>query len=537
LPVDRLLSNAYREFCRSRSWEPRTLLYEGLDELDESLSKREPALLILDLPTAYGKTTITPALAQTLFGSDGLFSRIIHVLPMRSIADQLGADVKKIVPQEMVAIQHLGSHGSPFFAKKIVIITLDSFVLNFFKAPAVELPKLIKYDIAHFEFPRGMIYSSLVIFDEFHLFSPLGTQEQSVKSLTSAIYAVTTLSSAGLPVIVMTATIPEKLKQLLKSKINSAGVEVIDKVYATGVDKKFDEEQQKKCITIRIENGTRIKELCKQHLEKNDKVMVVFNTPKKAVEAYYSLSEYNPILLHGNLPEGKRWERMELLDTIEKTPRLLIATQVVESGLNLSFDALITEACPADRLIQRAGRVARAKGHDIGRIYFLEPQVGEEYPYSETLVERTLKRLKTEPKLSKEMIDSVYSDENVSPNADFWRTLSFLDLFPKFGGNYAKKALEAYRGFTDAFGIVNGYMNNNICKDMAIGLSEREAKKELVAHRKLVKNEKGSDVSKMELNEVLYQGCISIQLLARGCDGIVICDFDPEVGYLGCTNR
>lgn len=40
----------------------------------------------------------------------------------------------------------------------------------------------------------------------------------------------------------------------------------------------------------------------------------------------------------------------------------MISTQVIEAGLDRSFDVLVTEAAPASALIQRAGRVARYGG-------------------------------------------------------------------------------------------------------------------------------------------------------------------------------
>ena len=40
-------------------------------------------------------------------------------------------------------------------------------------------------------------------------------------------------------------------------------------------------------------------------------------------------------------------------------PRLAIATQTCEQSLDIDADLLVTDACPADVLLQRAGRVQR----------------------------------------------------------------------------------------------------------------------------------------------------------------------------------
>jgi CRISPR-associated endonuclease/helicase Cas3 len=521
---------SYRQFCERKRWEPRRLIHEGLNELDEKIAKNEPALLMLDLPTAYGKTSVTQALAKA-FPND-IFSRIIHVLPMRSICDQLGKEVRNCVGDSVVGIQHLGSPGSPFFAKRVVITTLDTFVLNFFKASAPELPKIFRQNIAHFEFPRGMIYSSLVIFDEFHLFSPLGTEEYVSKSLTSSMVAIMSLLQAGVPTIVMTATMPEKLKQLLADEVRSIGAHFIDKMYTENSSDDFGRRKKKiDCSTI---DSSIVKDRVVRDLEKGRKVLMVYNTPRKAVEQYHSLKQYSPVLLHGNLPEGKRKERMGLLDGMEKTPRLLIATQVVESGLNLSFDVLVTEACPADRLIQRAGRVARAKGHDKGKVRVIEPHEGQSLPYSEELTERTVKEIREGATLTRDLINRVYDKVEVRLDDNMKKAISLLDFLPVLGPQDAKRALEAFRGFTNAFGITAGFMESEVSYDMAVGLSEYEARKELLAHSKVVKD--GNPTS-LENNErrILNAPSLSIAMMIDKYDGVVICPFDPDTGYLGCN--
>lgn len=98
----------------------------------------------------------------------------------------------------------------------------------------------------------------------------------------------------------------------------------------------------------------------------------VRNTVDDAIAAYEHLRAGAPAgvhvdLFHARYAAGDRWRReTEVLARFGKhsTPedrhgRILVATQVVESSLDLDFDYLCADLCPMDLLIQRAGRLQR----------------------------------------------------------------------------------------------------------------------------------------------------------------------------------
>ncbi len=323
---------------------------------------------------------------------------------MRSIADQLGNKIKSDLKQKdnageknyseneiekKIAIQHLGLQGSPYFAKRVVITTLDTFVLNFYKMPVREFSKALEGGGTHFDFPRAQIYSAFVIFDEFHLFSKLGIGIEDAgsrsKSLTSVLCAIKGLCLSGVPVIVMTATIPKPMKELLVNDMREFGITVIEKVYFKGSDPEFERKRGKRRLDFGTLERSKFPEKCGRLISEGKKVLCVFNTVKSAVNAYYALKDLNPFLIHGKLPEVTRKKRTEEISRgktmSENTPKLAVSTQVIESGVDLSFDVLITEPCPADRLMQRCGRVARDEHSYEGEVLILDNGVALDTTY------------------------------------------------------------------------------------------------------------------------------------------------------------
>jgi CRISPR-associated endonuclease/helicase Cas3 len=61
----------------------------------------------------------------------------------------------------------------------------------------------------------------------------------------------------------------------------------------------------------------------------------------------------------------------------------LVATQVVEVSLDIDYDILLTECAPMDALVQRAGRVNRARRPIKGRVVVFPFEEGSEKVYGE----------------------------------------------------------------------------------------------------------------------------------------------------------
>ncbi len=538
----------YESVCSRLNWESRPAISESLEALEELLQAGEPNVLIMELPTGYGKSAMTLALAEAAIGGNQYFSKVIHVLPMRSIVDDLYKRLidwfKKLkLGAENIGAQHMGHPGSPFFAKRCVIVTLDTFMLNLFKAPAYELAKLLKHNVAHFEFPRGNIYTSMVVFDEFHLFSPMATFKEEAKNLGTAIKAMVLLALTGVPIIIMSATMPNKLVRSIGSELDKYGIKKKEIKYEPLRD-KFEETRSKKKLVLDFRPES-IVDLIVEKTKQKKRVLAVINEVKNAVEIYNALKHLSPLLLHGRLPENVKKRNSEKL----KEAELLIATQVVEAGIDASFDVLISEICPPDRLIQRMGRVARKPGHDEGEVLIVNP-LSERGVYDSDVIKDTLlciKRIsrgdyRPRPEIELELQNimnlEIYGKrEPPRFEEDLMKALEMLDMYPVLDKDIAAEILRTFKGLTDSFGIVAAFDSKDLANsnylDYAVGLSEDMAKRALRRTAKVVRDGKVEELDTNKLNRLLNEPSLSLGLIDRDFEGIVVEEIDKETGYVG----
>jgi CRISPR-associated endonuclease/helicase Cas3 len=133
---------------------------------------------------------------------------------------------------------------------------------------------------------------------------------------------------------------------------------------------------------------------------KNKKVIAICNTVERTQILYRELKKRGDVavyLLHSRFLDGDRANLERKLQTYfgksntgnSSMPTVFIATQVVEVGMDISADILVTEISPIDSLIQRAGRCARWGGK--GEVYVFD--VDKPAPYETDLVKDTKKVL------------------------------------------------------------------------------------------------------------------------------------------------
>lgn len=192
-----------------------------------------------------------------------------------------------------------------------------------------------------------------VILDEVHVYNG------QVRTMTLKL--IERLAALGCRIHIGTATISESLVLHIINALG--GAEKVQQV-------RLSEEQLIKFNRHEVQKSPDEKsgrEIVANAIAAGERVLFVANRVKLAQERYQWAVEEFPgipvLLVHSRY---RRCDRSELEREIYRYnemqgPCLVIATQVVEVSLDISFDRMVTDAAPLDALVQRFGRVHRKR--------------------------------------------------------------------------------------------------------------------------------------------------------------------------------
>jgi CRISPR-associated endonuclease/helicase Cas3 len=378
---------------------PRPGIQALFEEIQLAERNGKSPIVVLEAPTSYGKTEASVALAAWLVKESNLAERLIHVLPLRAIVEESYGVAKdaliRTFPDVAVGAQAmhlLDMEKSPFFLRRLVYTTIDSFVYNLFKLPVAEPDR----DYSHFDIPRYAIYSAFQVFDEAHYFAGDDPPREGIKGYQNRMFAafrasLSALAQGGVPLAIVTATMPMTFIKAVLETISTFNRELVHIKVGVGEYKKlghfkelcvqdrdfFEERRALEALT-RIIDEVDILRLVSDHSSCGDNILIVRNTVNKAVDIYQRLraqGKDDVLLIHGRMTVGDRKRVLEEAKSkLERQACVLISTQIIEAGVNLDFDVIITDAAPMANLIQRIGRVGRRprKQSRIIRAYIVE---------------------------------------------------------------------------------------------------------------------------------------------------------------------
>lgn len=347
---------------------------------------RQGKNIILQAPTGAGKTfaSLWPFYIGWAADESKMPQKCVYAVPMRVLANQFEEEVKQLVTEEMrfkkppTVKKQTGEYKQdPEFRADITFATIDQVLSSWLMAP-YSLP----YRLGNLN--AGAFVGSYLVFDEFHLFDPDST-------LPTTLQMLKTLNGVS-PFVLMTATFSKEMLEKLAHHLNAEAFLLTEEMlaeipaqekdrrfYTTAVPMTFKDEDKR--VWADETAVTHILQTHQAQTQARPRTLVVCNQVERAQVIYTALRDQKPDgvtvrLLHSRFLKEDRQEienfvrrefnKDEKLHTIPSL--IVVATQVVEVGLDMSCAVLHTELAPAASVLQRAGRCARYPG-ESGQVY------------------------------------------------------------------------------------------------------------------------------------------------------------------------
>jgi CRISPR-associated endonuclease/helicase Cas3 len=361
----------------SQPFEPLDAQYH----LARAVVERQRVLALL--PTGSGKT-----LGATLPFVGGLLppGQMCYLTPLRTLTSAQARTLRKrLVPSNkwQVNEQTGTTPEDPDFEAPTVVSTFDQ---------AISAALRISYSasVRRRTVNAGAVLASYLVADELHLFP----RDEALTTLLCLLRQ----RPAELPFVLMTATLTPVVAQGLADLL---GAKLLDEPLSQLDRQRLGIEGRARRVHWQTDPLSPEQIVAALEQVPGRRVLVVVNTVRRAVELARALEplvgcERLRVLHsrfyqeHRNKHEAKVIKRFGKPDDDEDDKNdendlapdsIVVATQVVEVGLDISADVLFTELAPANALVQRWGRCARWGGS--GTVVVAPPPGdGPVYPYA-----------------------------------------------------------------------------------------------------------------------------------------------------------
>ncbi|MCD7738297.1 MAG: CRISPR-associated helicase Cas3' [Lachnospiraceae bacterium] len=305
------------------------------------MGKKEPGIYSMTVPTGGGKTIASLAFAlkhACTYGKD----RIIYVLPYTSIIEQNAQVFRDILGDNAVLENHSNvDYGeteelkpmqlaAENWDKPVIVTTNVQFFESFFANGSAKCRKL--HNVAN----------SVIIFDE--------AQKLPTKYLRPCIRVMEELAvNYGSTIVLCTATQPSIEKLFTKGTMIQ---EICPRM----------EEQFRFFKRTEVKNiGELSEEELLQRLGTEKQVLCIFNNRKRVQKIYKELQGEGVYHLSTLMyPAHRKRKLNEIRERLRQNEKcVVIATSLVEAGVDMDFQTVYRELAGIDSVVQAAGRCNR----------------------------------------------------------------------------------------------------------------------------------------------------------------------------------
>jgi len=402
------------------------------------------------VPTGLGKTwtVLVPWLHRVSEKEAGVPTRLFLVLPRQNLTEQTYAVATKAVAKanlsETVKVIELMGSSEDNDLKlgpekpTIIVCTQDMYLSRALNRGYARRPLQWPIDFALFN------QDCLIVFDEVQLMSD-GLATTTQLAAFRERYGIVGTA----PCIWMSATLNPEWLDTVDFRSSRPSLRAIE---LTSEDHKHDIVKARIHAPKTVQpapESCRTPEGCAafvlgKHRE-GERTLVITNTVQRAKQIFDSLGpREDAILLHARFRPGDRHAKVKALDAIGPRGQIVVATQVLEAGIDIDSSQLITDAAPWGSLVQRFGRVNRKGGMTASEIWWVDQPLRGKLkpedknllaPYQAEAVEAAISKLKH---LQSASPAGLPPEDGAAPWRNVLRRSDLLDLFdttPDLAGN------------------------------------------------------------------------------------------------------
>ncbi|MBP7738194.1 MAG: CRISPR-associated helicase Cas3' [Spirochaetes bacterium] len=353
--------------------------FSGTSDLDKIRSRiseqcrqgggREPGIYTLSVPTGGGKTLSSLRFALE-HANAHKFKRIIYVIPYLSILDQTAAKIHEIFTDENneLIFEHHSNIEPPEddeeeeeyrllssrWDSPIILTTMVQFLETIYSNKASKLRKFHNMS------------ETVLIFDEIQAL-PL----KCMHLFNDAVNFLQTFSKST--ILLCTATQPH-LHKTERPVLLSDNPDIVS---LTPDELKIFERVNIEDRTKTVMDYEQIAEVVKSQIMQGKSTLVILNTKSDAAGVYEKCKsiECEKAFLTTDLCSAHRLDILERLrknlDPETKRITVCVSTQLIEAGVDISFDCVIRAEAGMDSIIQAAGRCNRNNENSIPQTVFV----------------------------------------------------------------------------------------------------------------------------------------------------------------------
>lgn len=371
-----------------------------LDAERKYIENKDKRVYLLEAPTGSGKSNAAVNLSLKMM-KEG-FKKLYYVYPFNNLVEQNRESLDKIfrntVLENDIAVVNsleeivVNETKDEDICNKYQRALLDRQFLNypFILTTHVSLFDTLFGDTAASCFGFIQLIDSVIVFDEIQSYKSTIWEE-----IIQFLYTFSEI--LNMKIIIMSATLPD-LTKLIGEKGYS--VELIDdrekyfphKLFKNRVEVSYEllnEEIEKDDI------DKVLFEHISDNLKKYDKIMIEFIKKQSAMDFYNMFIEENEIdglkiaLMTG---DDNIHERKKIINEVkaESGKILLIATQVVEAGVDIDMDIGYKDTSKIDSEEQFMGRINRSAKKDNSIVYFFNKDKADDIYRNDIAVKNNL---------------------------------------------------------------------------------------------------------------------------------------------------